>query len=160
GGPQALAARIDAGELVADFGPRQPNATAGATLVAARPPLVAFNLVLEEADLATARRVAALVREGGEEGLAGVRALGLELPARRAVQLSFNVEDHRATPLAELVTAVRAHARVREAELVGLAPAAAFDGFPRDLPIAGFEPERQLIERVLANSPSGWSVPK
>jgi hypothetical protein len=35
---------------------------------------------------------------------------------------------------------------VREAELVGLAPAAAFEGFPADVPIPGFDPERHLIE--------------
>jgi glutamate formiminotransferase / 5-formyltetrahydrofolate cyclo-ligase len=146
GGPRALSARIAAGELVPDFGPRRARATAGATLVAARPPLVAFNLTVE-ADLETARRIAALVRESGKEGLPGVRALGLQL--EDAVQLSFNVEDHLATPLADLVAAVERHARVREAELVGLAPAAAFDGFPRTVPLKGFEPERHIIERVL-----------
>jgi glutamate formiminotransferase len=149
GGPANLAARLAAGDLTPDFGPRRAHPSAGATLVAARPPLVAFNLRLEDADLATAKRVAALVREDGEEGLPGVRALGLELTGRQAVQLSFNVEDHLATPLATLVAAVERHARVREAELVGLAPAAAFDGFPRTLPLKGFEPERHIIERVL-----------
>jgi glutamate formiminotransferase len=149
GGPANLAARMAAGDLAPDFGPRRAHPSAGTTLVAARPPLVAFNLRLEDADLATAKRVAALVREDGEEGLPGVRALGLELTGQQAVQLSFNVEDHLATPLATLVAAVERHARVREAELVGLAPAAAFDGFPRTLPLKGFEPERHIIERVL-----------
>jgi glutamate formiminotransferase len=149
GGPSELARRMAAGELVPDFGPRRPHPTAGATLVAARPPLVAFNLWLEDADLATAKLIAARIREGGPEGLPGVRALGLELPGQGAVQLSFNVEDHRGTPLAAVVAASRAHARVREAELVGLAPAAAFDGFPKDLRLRGFEPERHIIEYAL-----------
>jgi hypothetical protein len=38
---------------------------------------------------------------------------------------------------------------VAEAELVGLAPKAAFDGFPDDVPIRGFDPERHLIENAL-----------
>ena len=101
-------------------------------LVAARPPLVAFNLELAPpATLEDARRIAALVREGGAEGLPGVRAIGLELDHRGGVaQVSVNVEDHRAVPLARLLDAVSRHADVTEAELVGLAPRAAFDGWP------------------------------
>jgi glutamate formiminotransferase/glutamate formiminotransferase/formiminotetrahydrofolate cyclodeaminase len=116
--------------LVPDFGPGEITERSGATLVAARPPLVAFNLELAApATLADARRIAALVREGGEEGLPGVRALGIELRGQVA-QVSTNVEDHRATPLATLLAAVEHHAPVSEAELVGLAPAAAFAGWP------------------------------
>jgi glutamate formiminotransferase/glutamate formiminotransferase/formiminotetrahydrofolate cyclodeaminase len=123
-------------ELAPDFGPRRIDDRTGAVLVAARPPLVAFNLELaEDATIATARRVAALVREGGEEGLPGVRALGIAVDGGRVAQVSTNVEDHRAVPLAELLRTVRRHARVRAAELVGLAPAAAFDGWPDDVPV-------------------------
>jgi glutamate formiminotransferase/glutamate formiminotransferase/formiminotetrahydrofolate cyclodeaminase len=148
GGPQALAARMRTGELRPDFGPPHLHPSAGAVLVAARPPLVAFNLELAApATAADARRIAALVREGGTEGLPGVRAIGLELPHRGGVaQLSANVEDHLATPLAALLAAVSLHARVSEAELVGLAPRAAFDGWPRELPIRG----RATVEDALA----------
>ena len=45
---------------------------------------------------------------------------------------------------------MRARAEVAEAELVGLAPRAAFDGFPEDVPLRGFDPERHLIENALA----------
>jgi glutamate formiminotransferase/glutamate formiminotransferase/formiminotetrahydrofolate cyclodeaminase len=44
---------------------------------------------------------------------------------------------------------VRAHARVASAELVGLAPAVAFAGFPEDVPIPGFDPARHVIENAL-----------
>ena len=95
-------------------GPPSPHPTAGAVLVAARPPLVAFNLELAPpATLDDARRIAALVREGGPEGLPGVRAIGLELAHRGGVaQVSTNVEDHRAVPLAALLEAVARHAPV------------------------------------------------
>jgi hypothetical protein len=46
----------------------------------------------------------------------------------------MNVEDHRAVPLARVVAAIAAHAPVAEAEVVGLPPRAAFDGFPADVP--------------------------
>jgi glutamate formiminotransferase len=146
GGPTALARRIRTGELVPDFGPRGLHPTAGAVLVAARPPLVAFNLDLAPpATLADARAIAALIREGGAEGLEAVRAIGLWLEHQGVAQVSTNVEDHRATPLAELVRAVSRHATPARAELVGLAPRAAFDGFPAELPVAN----RELIEDAL-----------
>jgi glutamate formiminotransferase len=149
GGPAGLAERIRRGELRPDFGPPRPHPSAGATLVAARAPLVAFNLQLASpAKLADARRIAGLVREGGAEGLPGLRAIGVELSGAIA-QVSMNVERPSELPLAEVVKAVGRHAEVASAELVGLAPRAAFDGFPADLPLPGFDPERHLIENAL-----------
>ncbi|HEY4095115.1 MAG TPA: hypothetical protein VGM33_06390 [Baekduia sp.] len=147
GGLAVLTRRIAAGELRPDFGPPTPHPTAGAVLVAARPPLVAFNLELAApATLADARAIAAAIREGGPEGLPGVRALGLELTAQGAIaQVSTNVEDHRAVALADVVAAVARHATVAACELVGLAPALAFDGFPDDVPVRG----RRTVEEAL-----------
>jgi glutamate formiminotransferase / 5-formyltetrahydrofolate cyclo-ligase len=138
GGPQALQARIDSGELTPDFGPRQLHPRAGAVLVSARPPLIAFNVELAPpATLETARQIAALVREGGQEGLDSVRAIGLTLPHREGVaQVSTNVEDYRRTNLAAVVAAIARHATPVRAEIVGVPPRAAFDGFPTDLPVA------------------------
>jgi glutamate formiminotransferase/glutamate formiminotransferase/formiminotetrahydrofolate cyclodeaminase len=151
GGVEELARRIEAGDVAPDFGPRNPHPSAGFTLVAARPPLVAFNLLLEPgASHEQARDIAANIREGGPQGLPGVRAIGLWLPSSDAAQVSLNVEDPATTPLARVVEAVRADAPVARAELVGLAPRAAFDGFPVDLPIPGFDPARHLIENALA----------
>jgi glutamate formiminotransferase / 5-formyltetrahydrofolate cyclo-ligase len=149
GGPQELGRRIEAGELVPDFGPRRAHPTAGAVLAAARPPLIAFNVDLASDDVELARAIAAELRESGG-GLPGVRALGLYLDDRRRAQVSTNVHDHRATPLREIVARVRDRAEVAEAELIGLAPRAAFEGFPEDVPLRGFDPERHLIEDVLA----------
>ncbi len=44
---------------------------------------------------------------------------------------------------------MRAEADVAEAELVGLAPRAALEGFPADVPLRGFSPERHLVEEAL-----------
>jgi glutamate formiminotransferase / 5-formyltetrahydrofolate cyclo-ligase len=151
GGVEGLAARMAVGEhrLAPDFGPPRMHVSAGATLVAARPPLVAFNLQLASgASLADARRLAELIREGGQHGLPGVRAIAVALEGDVA-QVSMNVERPLEVPLAAVVDAVRAHADVASAELVGLAPAAAFEGFPSELPIPGFDPARHLIENAL-----------
>ena len=148
GGPRELARRMAAGELRPDFGPPAPHPTAGATLVACRPPLIAFNLELAPpATVEDAKAIAADIREGGAHGLPGLRAIGLELAARGGVaQVSMNVEDHLALPLARVVEAVRAHATVAEAEVIGLPPEAAFAGFPEDLPVRN----RRTLEAALA----------
>ena len=148
GGPAGLAVRMADAQLRPDYGPARPHPSAGAVLVTARQPLVAFNLVLVARDVELARRVAAGLRESGG-GLAGVRAIGLWLERRGCAQVSINVHDHLRTPLARVVAAVREQAEVAEAELVGLAPRAAFEGFPSDLPLPGFDPQRHLIENAL-----------
>lgn len=148
GGWRALAERIESGEVVPDFGPRRVHPTAGAILASARPPLVAFNVDLVSDDLELAQAIAARIRESGG-GLPGVRALGLRLEERGRAQVSTNVHDYRLTPLRMVVEAVREHAEIAETELVGLAPEAAFQRFPEDVPIRGFSPERHLLENAL-----------
>jgi glutamate formiminotransferase len=151
GGIANLAARIADEELTPDFGPRRLHRSAGAVLVAARPPLVAFNLELAPpAHLGTAREIAASIREGGPEGLPGLRAIGIELESReRTAQVSMNVEDPDSLSLAAIVDAVSRHADVAAAEIVGLAPRAALARFPAELEIRGFDPARQIIENHL-----------
>ncbi len=157
GGPVRLRERIEAGELRPDFGPAKLHPTAGATLVAAREPLVAFNLCLAApATVEDARAIAALIRDGGAEGLSGVRAIGVAL-SEGAGQVSTNVERPLEVPLARVIEAVGRHARVAGAELVGLAPQAALEGFPEDVPLPGFDPARHTIENALLGShPAGW----
>jgi glutamate formiminotransferase len=159
GGVTGLAARMagaeqrgerDTAPLAPDFGPTALHPSAGATLVAAREPLVAFNLQLQPpANLQDARRIAAQIREGGEHGLPGLRAIGIAL-SRDVAQVSMNVERPLELPLGEVVRAVQQLAPVASAELVGLAPRAAFEGFPAELPMPGFDPDRHVIENALS----------
>ncbi|HEX6781795.1 MAG TPA: hypothetical protein VF125_07165 [Solirubrobacterales bacterium] len=154
GGLGELWLRMESGELRPDFGPDLPHRTAGATLVTARPPLAAFNVELDSADVEVARAVAAGLRESGG-GLAGVRAIGLLLGGGRAL-VSTNVHDPLAVPLGEVVERVRElaaplGARPLEAELVGLVPRAALAGYPADVPMRGFDPQRHVIEARLAD---------
>lgn len=120
-----------------DFGPKDLHPSAGAILVAARPPLVAFNLELAPpATEVDAKAIAALIREGGAEGLPSVRALGVSIRGGVA-QVTTNIEDHTRTTATQVLDAVRRHARVARAELVALTPAAAFENFPDDVPLSG-----------------------
>jgi glutamate formiminotransferase len=156
GGVGALEERFASGELEPDFGPRRLHPTAGATLVACRPPLVAFNLELAEPDLDAAKGIAGALREAGG-GLTGVRAIGVMLDRAATAQVSVNVHDPFSVPLAEVVRTARelASARgvhVRVAELVGLAPQAALEGFPEDLEIAGFDERVHVLEKRLTST--------
>ncbi len=136
GGPAELQRRVSAGELSPDFGPRPLDPAVGAVLVAARPPLVAFNIELAPpATTERAQEIAALIREGGPEGLKGLKAIGLWLQDRGVAQVSTNVEDPLTTPLADVVAAIERHARVTQCELVGLAQSHAFDNFPETIPV-------------------------
>ena len=144
GGPALLTQRIGAGELVPDYGPAEIHPTAGATLVTARPPLIAFNVELASDDVELARRIAAELRESGG-GLPGVRALGLLLAATGRAQVSMNIHDFHVAPLPEIVEMIAARAPIAEAELVGLAPAAAFEGFPGEIRVRA----RRTIEEAL-----------
>jgi glutamate formiminotransferase len=147
GGPEGLAERMREG-LRPDFGPAELHSTAGGVLVAARPPLLAFNVEVD-ATLEQARAIAAELRQA----IPAVRALGLELREQGIVQVSTNVEDTRSVTAAEVVTFVRERARVTAAELVALAPRRALDGFPQDVPLKGFDPRRHVIERAISSLP-------
>jgi glutamate formiminotransferase / 5-formyltetrahydrofolate cyclo-ligase len=153
GGVLGLAERMAASShpLRPDFGPPRMHPSAGATLIAARPPLVAFNLQLAPpAALADARAIAAAIREGGARGLPGVRAIGVLLGGGIA-QVSMNVERPFEISLAEVLEAVSLDARVASAELVGLAPAIALEGFPGEIAMQGFDPDRHVIENALGS---------
>lgn len=158
GGFGELRRRMMVGEVMPDLGPAEPHRSAGATLVTARPPLAAFNIELDTPDAAVAQRVAAALRESGG-GPAGVRAIGLPLEGGRA-QVSTNVHDPISVPLRVIVTraaelAAEHGARLVAAEVVGLVPAAALQGFPADLPIQGFDPQRNVIDRRVKAAPRG-----
>jgi glutamate formiminotransferase / 5-formyltetrahydrofolate cyclo-ligase len=151
GGVEELRRRTAAGELSPDFGPAEPHPTAGATLVTARPPLAAFNLELDTPDVGVARAVAASLRESGG-GLGGVRAIGIDLAGR--AQVSMNIHDPIAVPLALVIARARLLARengaeVLRGEVVGLVPERALRGLPEDLPLPGFDPAFGVIERRL-----------
>ncbi|HZT84874.1 MAG TPA: glutamate formimidoyltransferase [Gaiellaceae bacterium] len=154
GGPEELQRRIDAGELLPDFGPLRLDERAGGVIVGSRPPLIAFNVNLEGDDLDAARQVARAVRER-DGGFPGVRALGLRLPRAGHVQVSLNIEDWRRSALHEVVAAVQREAterglRVRGAELVGLLPAgAAVAAAGSLLGVAGLDPSHVLELRLL-----------
>jgi glutamate formiminotransferase/glutamate formiminotransferase/formiminotetrahydrofolate cyclodeaminase len=154
GGPAGLQARIDAGEVVPDFGPSTLDPAAGAVLVAARRPLVAFNVNLRTGDVEVARAIASVVRER-DGGFPGVRALGLDLPGAGLVQVSMNVENWEAAGLHDIVARIADEAAERGvdvagSELVGLMPAgAAAAAAGATLRIEGFDVSRVLELRLL-----------
>lgn len=155
GGLEALAKAVEDGDIAPDDGPRRIHATAGAVMVGAREPLIAWNVWLPGATLDQARAIAARVREAGG-GPPGLRALGMYLPDAGVAQVSMNLEDFRRTPPAVALAAVHREAErlgveVGESELVGLIPASALRGpSPSALRLDRFRPG-QLLEAQLAS---------
>jgi glutamate formiminotransferase len=154
GGPEELQRRVDAGELAPDFGPSRLDARAGAVLVGARAPLVAFNVELASGDVEVAREVAAAVRESSG-GLPGVQALGLLLGRPARAQVSMNLLDVDATPLHVVVARVRSEAAARGVEvaggeLVGLLPGSVVAAAAAPaLALGDLRPDRVLELRLI-----------
>jgi len=141
---EGLAERLATPDGAPDDGPARFDPRAGAILVGARDVLVAYNVWLASHDLAAARAIARAVRESSG-GLPAVQALGLPLASRDRVQVSMNVLDYRVTPLPAVFDRVSAEAArrgiaIERAELVGLAPRAAFAG--REPAAVGLDPFR------------------
>ena len=87
----------------------------------------------------------------------GVRAIGVLLASRGVAQVSTNVHDPLRVPLREVVEAVRREAeplgaRVAGAEIVGLVPQAALDGFPERRSLSGFDASRHVLEQPRARA--------
>lgn len=132
GGLAGLRERMADPAWAPDFGPPHLHPTAGAAAVGARPPLVAYNVVLDTSDMAVARSVAAATRAAGG-GPPGAQALAFYLESARRAQVSMNLTEVEPGCVAAAFDRVRdlsaAHgARVAWSELVGLAPRAALRG--------------------------------
>jgi glutamate formiminotransferase len=115
-----------------DFGPSRTHPRAGAVAVGARPFLIAWNVNLDTNDVEVAKRIARRVRESGG-GLPAVQGNGFMIDELDAAQVSMNLLDFETTPMWRAFDEVQRLAAeegvgVRESELIGLAPQAAFDG--------------------------------
>ena len=150
---EGLAARLTDPAGQPDAGPAVFVPRRGAVMVGARDVLVAYNVWLDSRDLDAARGIARAIRESSG-GLPAVQALGLPLEQRGCVQVSMNLVDHRRTGIGQVYDAVVAQAGRRaipidRAELVGLAPRAAFEGrSPETVGMSSFT-ESQYLEHYL-----------
>ncbi len=109
-----------------DFGPDQPHPTAGAVVIGARMPLVAYNVNLNTDKLEIADAIAKKVRFLGG-GLRFCKAMGVELKERGIVQVSMNLTDFTKTAIYRAHELVRIEANrygvaVVGAEIIGLVP--------------------------------------
>jgi glutamate formiminotransferase len=142
GGFEGFAEKIADPAWAPDFGRPQVHPTAGVTIIGARFFLIAFNAVLETADVAVARAIARRVRESGG-GLPAVRAMGVYLASRGRAQVSMNLVDYRRTPVPRALERVKEEAaalgtRVLESEVIGLLPReAALEVTPEALLLPG-----------------------
>ena len=136
-----------------DVGEARPHPTAGATVVGARRPLIAYNINLHSVAVDVAKQIARAVRESSG-GLVNVQALGVAAVTGQA-QVSLNLLDHAATPLARVFELVRREAErfgvtVAESEIVGLVPLDAIVDVARYyLRLRGFDRTQILEARLM-----------
>jgi glutamate formiminotransferase / 5-formyltetrahydrofolate cyclo-ligase len=144
GGYEGLRETIGEPGREPDFGPARVHPRAGAVAVGARPFLIAWNINLESTDLELAKRIARTVRESGG-GLPAVQANGFMIEELECAQVSMNLLDFQTTSMWRVWDEVGALAReagvgVRESELIGLAPLAAFDDVAAHAGVGGSAP--------------------
>ncbi len=139
---------------VPDAGPAKLHETAGAIVVGARPPLIAFNIELDTADVKVAKRIAKEIRESSG-GLPAIQALGFELTDPPRAQVSMNLLDTSVTSLATVWHEVERRAndagvKVLRGELIGLLPLdAALQVTADALKLDGFDRTRVIEAHFL-----------
>jgi glutamate formiminotransferase len=126
---EGLAAKMTAADWRPDFGPATPHPSAGATVIGARMPLIAYNINLATDRLDVAKKIAAAIRHSSG-GFRYVKAMGIALADRGIVQVSMNLTHYEKTPMFRVFEVVKREAarygvNVLESEIVGLVPSAA-----------------------------------
>jgi glutamate formiminotransferase/formiminotetrahydrofolate cyclodeaminase len=148
-------------ERLPDFGPAELG-PAGATVIGARNPLIAFNAYLTTGDVSIAKRIAKAVRHSSG-GLHYVKALGLLVEGY--AQVSMNLTNFRETPVARAVEMVRREAGrygvgIHHTELIGLMPQDALtDAAVWYLQLDAFSPEQVLEARLYNVDPLPAALP-
>ena len=150
---EGLAAKMASAGWTPDYGPAAPHPTAGASVIGARMPLIAYNINLATDRIDVAKKIAAAIRHSSG-GFRYVKAAGFTLGDRGIVQVSMNLTNYEKTPIFRVFEAVKREAerygvRILESEIVGLVPSAALNAAAEFyLQIEGFKPE-QVLENTL-----------
>jgi glutamate formiminotransferase len=150
---EGLAEKMRDPQWAADFGPPAPHPSAGASVIGARMPLIAYNVNLGTADLEVARRIAKGIRHSSG-GYRFVKAMGIKLESRGIVQVSMNLTNFEKTPIFRVFETVKREAErygvaILESEIVGLVPAAALNAAAEFyLQIEGFKADQVLENRL------------
>jgi glutamate formiminotransferase / 5-formyltetrahydrofolate cyclo-ligase len=150
---EGLEAKMSTPGWTPDYGPARPHPTAGASVIGARMPLIAYNINLATNRLDVAKKIAAAIRFSGG-GFRYVKAMGVALEDRGIVQVSINLTNYEKTPIFRVFEAVKHEAArygvsVLESEIVGLVPAAALVGTAEHaLQLSSFTPN-QILENKL-----------
>ncbi len=150
---EGLAAKMVQAGWAPDFGPSAPHVSAGASVIGARMPLIAYNINLATDRLDVAKKIAAAIRMSSG-GFRFVKAMGLALDGRPVVQVSMNLTNFEKTPMFRVFETVKREAArygvaVLESEVVGLVPQAALvQAAAYYLQLEGFTPEQVLENRL------------
>lgn len=137
-----------------DFGPASVG-PAGATVIGARQPLIAFNVYLTTPDISIAQKIARAIRSSNG-GFRFVKALGLQVEG--LAQVSMNLTNFRQSPIGRVVEIIRREAQrygvgIHHSELVGLVPQEALnDAASWYLQLDDFQSEQILETRLFQDN--------
>src|SRR6185295_6983414 len=106
---EGLAAKMRDAAWAPDFGPAAPHPSAGASVVGARMPLIAYNINLATDRLDVAKKIAAAIRHSSG-GFRYVKAAGFMLEDRGIVQVSMNLTNYEKTPIFRVFEVVKREA--------------------------------------------------
>lgn len=114
-----------------DEGPFEFVPKSGATVTGVRFPLVAFNVNLKTDDLSIGKQIVKAIR-GATGGYQNVRAIALEIPDKKMIQISMNLIQYQKTPIHRVFETIKSEAESRgvliaDTELVGPVPIMAMD---------------------------------
>jgi len=150
---EGLPEKMKLPEWKPDLGPEKPHPTAGASVVGARMPLIAFNVNLNTTRFEIADKIAKKVRFIGG-GLRFCKAMGVDLKDQGLMQVSMNLTDYTKTSIYQAVEMIRFEAQrygvsVAGCELIGLVPLqAVVDTTSYYLGLEGFS-MKQILETHL-----------
>jgi len=150
---EGLLAEIGEPARKPDFGEAKMHPTAGAIVIGARKPLVAFNVNLATDDIKIARAIARQVR-GSSGGFVHVKALGILLKDQGITQVTMNLVDYEGTSIHHTFEFIKREAArygvaVIGSEIIGLLPMQALvDSALWYMQVEGFKPDQILDTRV------------
>jgi len=139
-----------------DFGPKVMG-SAGAVVIGARQPLIAYNIFLNTPDVSIAEKIARRVRNSSG-GFHFVKGMGVLVNG--LAQVSMNLTNYHRSPMAQVTEFVRREAErygvgIHHSEIVGLVPSRAIINAGRYyLQLDGFEYDQLLENRVVFEADS------
>lgn len=128
---EALKEKMKDEDFRPDAGPFKFNPKSGATVTGSRFALIAFNINIDTDDLEIGKKIVKAIR-GSSGGYTAVRAIALDIPDKKQVQVSMNLVNYEKSPIHRVYETIkteltRYNVNIVDTELVGPVPLKAIE---------------------------------